>query len=139
MSLERKLSAREIVVRVGMLDGPGFYSGRGANLTDLDDAKLERLYQKVLEQHGSTPAGHFVQMVATIPRLSASDFLLSLYQLEANGWVFEKQLLSDRKSIYPEDEGSAWATMASGLTGMHQTDDTTYIRQAFLERHSDLL
>ena len=136
MSLdEDKLNAGQIVVKAGMSDRPGFYSGRGATTTDLNDMILEKIYQEIKKEHGEDSAKQFTQMVADIPKLSATDFLLSLYRLEMNDWNWSKELLGEEKGIYPEDEGSALGTIFSALSGSGNVDETDYIRTAFLERH----
>ena len=84
-----KLNARMIVRKAGMSDMPGFYSGRGAILSDLNPDILRRIYEGVQREHGKGVAKQFVKMVATIPKLSATDFLLSFYRLGKwleNGW-----------------------------------------------------
>lgn len=128
-------SASDIVRASGMSDNPGFYSGRRAMLSDLDDRKLEKIYREINSQHGPDAAGQFVHMVANVPKLTATDFLLSLYSLEQNGWKFDRDALSDRKGIYPSSDGSALWTVASVLGGFGTVDDTSYIRNDFLRRH----
>lgn len=135
MSPRKLFDAREIVVEAGMSARPGFYSGRGATTSDLNDKILEKVYQGILKNYGQEPAKEFVNMVADIPKLSATDFLLTLYRLEAHEWKWDKRFLGSEKGIYPEDEGSAMATVIDVLYGMNKTDETDYIRGEFLRKH----
>ena len=135
MDSGRKLGAREIVSRAGMSDRPGFYSGRGAIISDLNDAILEKIYQGISCEYGEESADQYAQMVAVMPKLSATDFLLTLYRLEANGWVWDARILPNTNGIYPDSEGSAFATVVEVLFGSGERDETPYIRGGFLRRH----
>jgi len=135
MSLEERMGASTIVMQAGMSARPGFYSGRGAISSDLNDKILEKVHQGILHAHGEQAAAQFVGMVADIPKLSATDFLLTLYRLEGNGWQWDKRLVGGEKGIYPDGVGSAWGTIASILGGMDERDETNYIRGEFLRRH----
>ena len=134
MNLEGKLSARGIVTKAGMSARPEFYSGRGAIRDDLTDGKLERIYVRIEHEYGKDAAQEFAQMVADIPVLSATDFLLSLYRLEGHDWKWDKSFLGNEKGLYAADAGSALGTVMSVLfsTGRNETE---YIRGRFLERH----
>ena len=115
---------------------PEFYSGRGAITDDLNDQKLERIYEKIERAYGKETAQNFAQMVADIPVLSATDFLLSLYQLEANEWKWEERLLSHHNGIYHTDIPTAMGTVLSVLGGgSNKRDETRVIRNSFLQRH----
>lgn len=129
------IDATEIVRKTGMSDNPGFYSGRGATTSDLDDKKLEKIYQHIKHLHGLKTAEQFVQMVADIPKLTATDFLCTLYNLEAHEWKWDRSLLGNQRGIYPTSEGSAFGTVVSVLYGLNSIDDTQYIRDNFLRRH----
>ena len=135
MVLENKLSARKILFDIGMSQRPEFYSGRGAIIDDLTGKKIERIYEKIEMAYDKDTAQNFAQMVADIPVLSATDFLLSLYQLEANEWKWEKRLLSSRKGIYATDVSTAMGTVLSALGGSSKRDETTAIRNHFLQIH----
>ena len=82
MTLEGKLDACQIVKRARMSARPEFYSGRGAITDDLNGEKLEHIYGDIKRWHGDDAAQSYVQMVADILVLSATDFLLSLYRFE---------------------------------------------------------
>ena len=118
---------------------PEYYSGRGAIETDLHDQRLETIYQEIKKGYGEQPAQQFVQMVGDIPKLSATDFLLNLYGLESNHWIWNKELLGDEKGIYAGDyersPGNLFGTIASVYGGLSVRDETPLIRDQFLRRH----
>lgn len=128
------MDARGILNDIGIGDDPGYYSGRGATLTDLNSEKLEKVYRGIKKNHGKKAGDNFVQMVADISVLSATDFILSTYNLEVNGWKWDKKLISDRKSIYPTSEGSAFGTIMATLSGP-RPNETESIRGEFLHKH----
>ena len=99
MTLIGKLDARQIVRNAGMSDRPEYYSGRGAITSDLNDKILEKTYELVQKEHGDDAAKHFAQMVADIQKLSATDFLNTLYNLESRNWKWDKRLLGDGKGM----------------------------------------
>lgn len=141
MSLEKKIDARQIVMEAGMSARPEYYSGRGATTSDLNDKILEKTYQIVKENQGEKVAKQFVEMVADIPKLSATDFLLSLYRLEGNNWKWNKKIFGDEKGVYvdgPTDQAKmavGLMTIAEVMFGANDRDETEYIRGAFLKRH----
>jgi hypothetical protein len=120
-----------------MSSRPEFFSGRGATLSDLNDRILENLYRRILGNHelGEKAAQAFVDMVADIPVLSATDFLITLSALEGNGWVWEKCLLGNQKGIYAGDVGSGLGTILSVAGGSRERNETPAIRNEFLRRH----
>lgn len=139
---KEKLEAMQIVMGAGMSARPEFYSGRGAISCDLNERILEKVYKGVEREHGEEAARQFVQMVADISVLSATDFLLTLYRLESRNWRWDKRILGNEKGIDvgPDlgdggREGIAMATIAECLSGMSERDETSYIRDNFLERH----
>ncbi len=118
----------------GMSTRPAFYSGRGATTTDLSSHKLDTLY-KAIEKHVSKEAaGHFGQMVADLPCLSATDFLLALESLESHHWTWSKELIGHSNGLYAEDFGSGLGTIGSVLGG-DRVDETASIRRNFLDQH----
>ncbi len=135
MTLKEKIDVKQIVRNTHMCDRPGYYSGRGAITDDLNDKILEGIYEKIQEYHGKEAAQQYAQMVADIPKLTATDFLLTLYRLEGNKWVWNKNLIGEENGLYPEDEASAFGTLASVLYGLGEVDHTDYIRKQFLKRH----
>lgn len=135
MGIEDKLDARNIVRKAGMSDRPEYYSGRGAMTCDLNDTILESAYKLINQEHGEAAAKSFAQMVVDIPKLTATDFLLTLYYLEGNNWEWNKRLLNDTQGIYATDEGSGMGTILSVLGGLGERDETYFIRGEFLRRH----
>ena len=138
-----RLCAREIIGTMkNMSTRPEFYSGRGAIGSDLDSKKLETIYQKVKREHGEKAAENFAQMVADIPVLSATDFLLTFYRLDSYGWKWDKNLLGKERGIdIGPDHGDGKriaigvATIVSVLGGMSDRDETLAIRGQFLREH----
>jgi len=143
MTLGEKLTAREIIGTMkDMSARPEFYSGRGATGSDLDNRRLERIHQLIEREHGGEAAQNYVQMVADIPVLSATDFLLNLYRLDASGWEWNKGLLGNEKGVdVGPDTGNGtreaigFATIGAVLGGMSDRNETPYIREEFLRNH----
>jgi hypothetical protein len=130
-----KLAARDIVMDAGMSARPEFYSGRGATRSDLNSTILQKIYDGVSREHGKDAGDNFAQMVADIPKLSATDFLITLYRLEGNEWKWSEELNSTVKGLYAGDYGSAFGTVMGVLSGMNDTDETEHIRSTFLWQH----
>jgi len=118
----------------GMSIRPEYYSGRGALLCDLKPETLERVYQAILRNSGETGAKAFVRMVAAIPVLSATDFLIALETLEQNGFEWSETDTPADNGIRAIDEATAFGTI---MSMMHRggRDDTQAIRDGFLRRH----
>ena len=139
--LECRMDARQIVMEADMSARPEFYSGRGAIACDLNDKILEKVYQGVQREHGEEAAKQFAQMVADVPKLSATDFLLTLYRLEGQGWKWDTKILGNEKGVYvdgPTDEAKiavGFVIIAGALSGDSSRDETGYIRGEFLRRH----
>ncbi len=137
----KPLTAEEIVRRCNMCARPEYYSGRGATLTDLNSKILEAVYVDIKNIYGNQAAKNYAQMVADIPELSATDFLLTLYSLEGNKWEWNKRLLGNQKGIYIDgatDEAKiavAFATIANGLYSINDRDETELIKGEFLMKH----
>jgi hypothetical protein len=135
------MSAQEIVGLCRMSGNPGFYSGRGATLSDLDSYILEDIYTGIKTAHGINAGEEFVQMVSEIPKMSATDFLVNLYNLESNEWKWDKRMVRDESGIYvggtTDDQkfASGFLTIASVMAGMNNRDDTGYIKRPFLLNH----
>lgn len=140
--LEGKLYASEIVNQVGMSARPEFYSGRGAIRTDLNSDKLEKIYSIINKEYGETSALEYAQMVADIPVLSATDFLLTLYRLEADDWKWNNRRLGNEKGIYIDGKTEVERFASAELTVSHVLsfgscirDETDSIRDEFLRIH----
>ena len=81
-------------------------------------------------------------MVADIPKLSATDFLLTLYQLERNSWKWNKNLLGEGKGIEIEKDKDGTHSLVQGMFtigeimfGNQQRNETPSIRREFLRKH----
>lgn len=130
--LTRVLCTSSLQGGCGMSARPGFYSGRGATLSDLDSARLEKIWTAIRDHAGEAAAGAFVQMVDAMPSLSATDFLLTLARLEARDWQWSPDLLGSERGICAEDMGSAWGTVLEALGCSERVDQTEAIRGRFL-------
>jgi hypothetical protein len=125
----------EAVHNAGLISRPGYYSGRGATGADLQDRHLEAIFGAISKEKGPKAGQAFVQMVADIPVLSATDFLITLAALEGNNFVWDKKLLGNQKGVHMESYGEAMGTILSAFGGMGDRDETTSIRGMFLRRH----
>jgi hypothetical protein len=135
-----KKSAHEIVQEANMSDRPEYYSGRGPILSDLNSSILEKIYQGIIANHGKKAGENFVLMIADMPKLSATDFLNTLYTLENAGWVWKKEYCStygieiarDANGEYDMVQGMASVVSALFSSGV---DETGSIRNSFLNTH----
>ena len=145
-NLEGFIDAKQIIQEAGMSTRPEFYSGRGATSSDLNDDILENVYRLIQQAHGAKGDEHakqFAQMVADIPVLSATDFLLTLYKLELHDWKWDKNILGNENGIYVDGPTDAakfavgMATIGNVMFGSRsrERDQTEYIRRLFLNRH----
>lgn len=124
-------SAQAIVHSTGMSGRPEFYSGRGVRTGDLNGTKLKRIYAQITHYYGADAGEQFVRMIADVPVLSATDFLLSLYRLEASDQKWSKTCLGEEKGSYAGHPAEAFATIVSVLSRMGERDDTLEIRAGF--------
>lgn len=118
-----------------VVDAPSFYSGRGAKEGDLPGRTLDAVYEAIHANVGPEAAGKFVQMVADIPVLSATDFLLSLQSFELNKWTWAERMTPETRGIYADSIGSAVGTFLESLSRQPKKDDTARIRGRFLQAH----
>ena len=106
---------------------------------DLNGRQLEYIYTSIKQYYGDEAAKNFVAMVADLPVLSATDFLLALYRLEAEGWKWNTSMKPRSKGISFENEGEALCSVTQALANLYSgnsTRDETYsIRGNFLEDH----
>jgi hypothetical protein len=121
---------------------PEFYSGRGATTSDLNSQHLEDIHANILKLHGPKAAAQFVKMVADIPVLSATDFLIALQNLDRSGWKWTSRKRPTNKGIEVVNNGNAGdyvsnlGTIASVLGGMgRHSDQTESIRYPFIRQH----
>ncbi len=139
--LDRVLTESSLKGGCGMSARPGFYSGRGATSSDLNSKSLERIFQAIVRNVSAEAGTEFVKMVADIPVLSATDFLLTLGKFEQNNFVWSKALLSDHGGRYFENKAEAFGTVMEALSSVsgrraERHDETSYIRGEFLRSHN---
>ena len=129
-----KITAEKIVHEVGMSARPEYYSGRGARRSDLSGEKLIAIHKIITEKLGERQAKEFVTMIKNISCLSATNFLNSLFALEANGWVYKKVEESD-VDLGPDGPGRlavGIASLGEAMFSSSHGDETYLIRISFL-------
>ena len=135
MSLDK---LRKVVesVRPQILFDPGYYSGRGATLTDLDSSRLWYIQQGIKEVFGEKASDAFVDMVSEIEVMSCTTFLKELNNLYFRDWVVIKKE-KDESNVYVTNEGNAFATAVLGMTSSsgHDRDDTQEIKAMFMRKN----
>ena len=138
---KKGMSAQEIVEVCGMSGRPEHYSGKGATIYYLNSEILEKIYTGVRTVHGINAGEEFVQMIIDIPKMSATDFLYNLYNLESNNWNWDKRMTREESGVYINNKDylskffSGIMTAMGGIYGMHAQDETLYIRGQFLANH----
>ena len=113
-------SASDIVRAAGMIETPGYYAGYGPSKDDLPASRLLQIHQKIATQHGIRAAENFVQMVESLPELSAARFLQALYALEATRWTYSPARLSLVATV--KDAGTAFAAVHTALSQLGSVD-----------------
>jgi hypothetical protein len=121
----------QIVNEAGMSERPGYYSGRGATLSDLDSNKLQKIYTGIYENYGQEAAAAYAQAVFEIEVLSATAFLCTLFNLNNNNWVFNSRVVVNEDSGF-SNEGEALGHMLSVFGGSRNNDQTREIGWEFL-------
>lgn len=125
------MSIQEIVQNAGMSARPGYYSGRGATLSDLHYHILEKIADDIEKNYGPEAMKSFVQMVWQMKSLSATSFLLNLFALEQANWDLSNIKLNGSDNYF-ESEGEAWGLVASVLARRGPSfDHTEEIRNGF--------
>lgn len=111
---------------------PGYYSGRGATLSDLNSEMLNQIADGIKKEHGDQAHDNYVKMVWGMPSLSATAFLNNLFSLERAGWDISKASLKNNGNSF-ESEGEALGLLGNVLSQMRtkQTDQTELIRKDF--------
>lgn len=129
------ISAREIVYSVGMPDRPEYYSGRGAMSCYLNGDQLYEIHTTIKKEIGTEQAVAFVSMIENLKTLSATNFLNSLYALEAREWVFVPASESDI-DLGPDDERRIATGIATifAATSFSEWDETEDIRASFFQK-----
>lgn len=140
-NLENKMNAAQIVHEAGMSPRPEFFSGRNATYRDLSSNILEKIHSIIQREHGAKAAKQYVKMVADIPELSATGFLLTLYSLERGEWKWDKKsMLENCGSAYIggitdyERKISCRVTLLSAFSKGSQTIETKQLKREFLEK-----
>ncbi len=115
---------------------PGFTSGRGAMISDLDSEKLLFIHDKIKNGISEEAAENMVDMVQDLKVASCTGFLKELYMLERNDWIYNKKehpKNEERNDLYCENMGEAEGTLLSTIFGGNG-DDTLQIVSRFLSR-----
>jgi len=125
-----------IIHSTGMSNRPGYYSGRGATLTDLNGDKLTKIHAGIKKEFGEEAAKSFVLMVADIKVLSATTFLVELYNLYNADWKYVKKKVHASGLEIEKDENGQH-NMLQGFASIfaslgNDRDDTYEIRHSFL-------
>lgn len=116
---------------------PGYSSGRGATISDLDSDKLFLIYKNILDNIGFQASKNFVQMVKNIRVMSCTAFLQGLYILEKNDWKLKVEDVQDLDDLYWENEDEAYWCVASTIGKNPKKDDTLEIVGFFLKRFGE--
>lgn len=77
---------KDLLRAVNIVPRPSFYLGRGAN-GDLNAKHLKVIYETLLNVKGKKIAANFLDLVESIPCLSASDFITALFAFEVNNFL----------------------------------------------------
>jgi hypothetical protein len=136
----QKRTLSKIINDAGMSTRPEYYSGRGAITCDFNSDILEKIYQGIVESLGTIAGESFIDMVVDMPKLTATDFLLTLYSLQSSNWMYNKKPSIDTIEIGKNkdgeyDLGSGMAAIAGVLFGDSKRDETYSIRWGFLRSH----
>jgi len=115
-----------------MSSRPGYTSGRGAIISDLDSEKLTHIHDNILKEIGEEASKNFVKMVKNLKVASCTSFLMNLYELESNSWVYIEPKDID---TYVSNEGEALGVVMS-IFG-NRSDDTLEIVGEFLSRYGE--
>lgn len=145
-----KMSARQIInnyCQGRMSARPEFFSGRGVTSSDMNSSILEMIYGGILKEIGADAARNFVNMVADVS-MAATTFLINLYNLEGNEWVWRGNKSDEDIAIEKDNDGnydlaSGLFSVAAAFTNPRRGVDTDWesnnIRGEFLRRHFDEL
>ena len=111
---------------------PGYYSGRGATLSDLNSKLLNQIADAIKKEYGDSAHDNYVKMVWAMPSLSATAFLTNLYALERAGWDLSKAHIANDGN-YIESHAEAFGLLAEVLShsSSSRSDQTESIRNGF--------
>ncbi|HYE67596.1 MAG TPA: hypothetical protein VEA58_03235 [Anaerovoracaceae bacterium] len=132
-SLIQIMDLKTIVTNAGMSDRPGFYSGRGATTTDLNSVILNKIADQIQEHFGQSAHDSYVEMVWSMPSMSATAFLNNLYSLGRADWDLAKAEISNNGATF-ESEGEAFGLIMetmSQLKGNQKIDESEQIKSGF--------
>ncbi|MDD4412863.1 MAG: hypothetical protein PHR00_04435 [Patescibacteria group bacterium] len=118
------MDIQEIVENANMSARPGYYSGRGATLSDLNDAILNKIAKSIKENYGDKAFDSFVSMVWDMKVLSATAFLNNLYTLESVDWDLSQFSLTNSDKHF-ENEGEAIELVATVFSRSSKDNDST--------------
>ena len=122
---------------------PEAYSGRGEAFGDLNSKVLEDIYQGIIKYSGKEAGSAFVRMVSDIPRLSMTDFLLHLHNLEADGWKWDKTMKKNYNDAYLGNGSDLDIFAIGAITFAYKQNQTSeayssnrgWIAGEFLKKH----
>ncbi len=123
--------------------GDNRYNGlvKDTSLIDKEAVAAYKKYYELADEEdpfihfNQQAAANFVQLVQDLPDLAATRFLHAVYDLHANGWIWENAPHSDQ-SIGGDDMFAIWAILFADIMSrnMNMRDDTDIIRWDFLSK-----
>lgn len=122
---------------------PEAYSGRGEAFGDLNSKVLEDIYQGIVKYNGKEAGSAFVRMVSDIPRLSMTDFLMHLHNLEADGWKWDNKMKQNYNDTYLGNGNQKDIFAIGAITFAYKQNQTSeayssnriWIAGEFLKKH----
>ena len=114
-----------------MSERPGYTSGRGATISDLDSKKLSFIYDRIRNNISKEASNNFIDMVQDLRVASCTGFLNALYSLEYSDWKYTKNSDRDVSDIHVENEGEGIGTILAKISGSNR-DETLQIVGDFL-------
>lgn len=123
------------IQEAGMSTRPEFYSGRGAISCDLSPLHLQKIHAAIRKTVGPDAATQFVVMVDSLPKLSATDFLLACQQFQYNDWKWDESMTPKSNGIHATDYGSGMGTIFSVMGGMSRRDETASIKASLIREN----
>ena len=95
-------SIEDIVNSANMSTRPEYYSGRGVNEDDLNAQQILQIYKEIRKEYGQKEVFAYIEMIKSLPLLTATDFLISLKSLVSSG--FTTRMVSKEGISIPKDE-----------------------------------
>lgn len=109
------MEATTIIHRTGMSTRPEYYSGYGANESDLSSLRLRQIRDDVQTHHGPEAADALCEMVFRLETLAPTSFLLAFYALAARGWRFADE--PTPSAVHLEPRGKTVEEMSAVTVG----------------------